>query len=112
MDSKLIQELITETTIEDIPDRYRGIVEITGIEVFAKLSEYAMGDELYFPKLESVIASARNRRIQKEYNGYNVKDLAEKYNLTTPAIGRILKGVSLPGQMDIFDWERYSGKQF
>ena len=59
--------------------------------------------ELYFPKTENIIAPARNRRIKKEWNGYNSKELAEKYNLTTKQIGNILKDEPMIGQMSIFD---------
>lgn len=82
MDEELLNELIEDTTLDDIGERYRGIVEIIGIRNFIKLSNYARGDELYFPKLENVIGPARNRRIKKEFNGYNDKELADRYNLT------------------------------
>ena len=89
---RLTLELIAETTLEDISENYRPVVEIIGIEKFIELSDYAKGDELYFPKVENVIAPARNRRIKKEGDGYNSKELAEKYNLTLKQIGNILKG--------------------
>lgn len=89
---RLTLELIAETTLEDISENYRPVVEIIGIEKFIELSDYAKGDELYFPKVENVIAPARNRRIKKEWDGYNSKELAEKYNLTLKQIGNILKG--------------------
>ena len=88
---ELTRALIEETTLEDISESYRPVVDIIGIEKFIELSEYAKGDELYFPKTENIIAPARNRRIKKEWNGYNSKELAEKYNLTTKQIGNILK---------------------
>lgn len=40
---------------------------------------------------------------KKEWNGYNSKELAEKYNLTTKQIGNILKDEPMIGQMSIFD---------
>ena len=89
---RLTLELIAETTLEDISENYRPVVEIIGIEKFIELSDYAKGDELYLPKVENVIAPARNRRIKKEWDGYNSKELAEKYNLTLKQIGNILKG--------------------
>ena len=84
-------------------NKYTIVVDIIGIEKFIELSEYAKGDELYFPKTENIIAPARNRRIKKEWNGYNSKELAEKYNLTTKQIGNILKDEPMIGQMSIFD---------
>lgn len=47
--------------------------------------------------------SIRNTSGKKEWNGYNSKELAEKYNLTTKQIGNILKDEPMIGQMSIFD---------
>ena len=90
---ELTRALIDETTLDDISESYRPVVEIIGIEKFIELSEYAKGDELYFPKTENIIAPARNRRIKKEWNGYNSKE----------QIGNILKDEPMIGQMSIFD---------
>ncbi len=100
---ELEKALIEETTLEDIAESYRPVVQIIGIRKFIELSEYAKGDELYFPKKENIIAPARNRRIRKEWNGYNLKELAEKYNLTTKQIGNIVKDEPLIGQINLFD---------
>ena len=102
---RLMRELVNETKEEDIADRYRPIVDIIGVDAFVELSIYACGDELYFPKPENILAQARNRRVKKEYNGYNLKELAEKYNLTTVQIRNILKDEPMIGQMSIFDME-------
>lgn len=103
----LTEKLIEETTLEDIAEAYRPVVEIIGVELFARLGDYSRGDELYFPKVESIIAPARNRRIREEWNGYNVKELAEKYNLTTKQIGNILKGEPIVGQLELFDMDGF-----
>lgn len=100
----LMRELMEDITMDDIGEKYRPIVEIIGIEKFVELSDYAKGDELYFPKVENVTAPARNRRIKAEWNGYNSKELADKYNLTVKQISNILKDVPLIGQQSIFDW--------
>ena len=100
---RLMRERVNETKEEDIADRYRPIVDIIGVDAFVELSIYACGDELYFPKPENIVAPARNRRVKKEYNGYNLKELAEKYNLTTVQIRNILKDEPMIGQMSIFD---------
>lgn len=100
---ELREELIRDTTREDIAENYRPIVDIVGVRKFIELSIYAQGDELYFPKCESVLNPARNRRIRKEWNGYNSKELAKKYGLTDMQIRNILKDEPHPGQMSIFD---------
>lgn len=104
MTEELLNELIEDTTIKDINERYKEIVELVGIRKFILLSNYARGEELYFPKLETVVAPARNRRIKKEFNGYNGKELAEKYNLTIKQIQHIMKDEPPAGQISIDEW--------
>ena len=99
-----LRELVRETRPEDIAETYRPVVEIIGIEKFIELSDYAKGDELYFPKVENITAPARNRRIKREWNGYNMKELAERYNLTVKQIGNILKDEPVCGQQNLFDY--------
>ncbi len=104
MKEELLNELVSETRMEDIAERYQEIVKIVGIANFVKLSNYARGDEIYFPKVESVVSPARNRRIKKEFNGSNDKELAEKYNLTLKQIWNILKDEPPAGQMSLDEW--------
>ncbi len=104
MKEELLNELVSETRLEDIAERYQEIVKIVGIANFVKLSNYARGDEIYFPKVESVVSPARNRRIKKEFNGSNDKELAEKYNLTLKQIWNILKDEPPAGQMSLDEW--------
>lgn len=104
VDEKLLNELINDTTIYDIHKRYREIVRLIGIRNFTLLSNYARGDELYFPKAESVLAPARNRKIKQEFNGFNSKELARKYNLTVKQIHGILKYDSPIGQISLEDF--------
>ena len=95
-----MNELIGETTMEDIPERYREVVEIIGVQKFAELSNYAMGAEIYFPKVENIVAPARNRRIRKEYrSGSSDKELSNRYNLTIKQIWNILKEEPPYGQI-------------
>lgn len=101
MKEELLNELVSETRMEDIAERYQEIVKIVGIANFVKLSNYARGDEIYFPKIESVVSPARNRRIKNEFNGSNDKELAEKYNLTLKQIWNILKDEPPIGQMTL-----------
>lgn len=104
MERKMLQELMEDTTIDDIADRYRDIVEIVGVTKFIQLSDYARGHELYFPKAENILAPARNRRIKKEYDGYNEKELADRYNLTIQQIRNIMKDEPPVGQMSFEDY--------
>ena len=109
---ELMEQLVSETTEADIPPKYREIVNIIGVDKFALMSEYAQGDPVYFPKLANITAPARNRHIKQEYNGWNKKELAKKYDLTVKQIECVLRDVPPPGQMSLSDWERESGKKF
>lgn len=103
MNKELKRKLVEETTLDDISETYRPVVKIVGIELFIELSEYARGDQLYFPKTETIIAPARNRRIKAEYNGYNEKELADKYELTVRHVSNILKDEPIYGQISLED---------
>ncbi len=104
MTEELLSDLIGETELGDIPERYWEVVRIIGIRKFAEMSSYARGEEIYFPKVENVVAPARDRRIKREYNGRNAKELADRYNLTVKQIWNILKNEPTPGQISIEDW--------
>lgn len=110
MKKKILEELIADTRPEDISDRYRVVIDIIGIENFVKLGRYTQGDEIYFPKPESIVVPARNRRIRKEYDGSNAANLAQKYDLTIKQIWNILRDVPYPGQISIDDYLKSIGK--
>ena len=109
MKYELLKELIDETRMQDIAERYQEIAKIVGVQKFVELSNYARGDEIYFPKVENVVSPARNRRIKKEFNGSNDKELADKDNLTVKQIWNILKDEPPVGQMTLD--ELFNGKQ-
>lgn len=64
------------------------------------------GTYCYIPKPDYLIRQARNSSIRREYNGYNVKDLANKYHMSTVSIYRILKvAAPVDGQISLFEGE-------
>lgn len=67
------------------------LIEAVGLSAAKKLVEVFGGDAFYFPKVESVIRTARNKKIYKEFTGFNQKELAAKYNLTTRHVREIVK---------------------
>lgn len=79
---------ITNKDFED--DSMALLVEVAGLETAKKIVAALGGDSLYVPKVESVIRLARNRRINKEFTGFNHKELAIKYGLTTRHIRKIV----------------------
>ncbi len=89
---RLQEDLLKLVDERDISPVWQPIVEIIGISGFIGLCQYAMGDEIYFPKADSIAAKVRKRLIREEFNGYNQKELAMKYNLTATQISNIVKG--------------------
>lgn len=104
MTERLLRELMQDTSIDEIPDTYVPLVELVGLENVIRLCQYSMGDKIYFPKAERLVAQARNRRIKQEYNGHNLKELAQNYDLTTNQIGQIVRD-EMPNQISMFDWQ-------
>jgi len=72
-------------------DAMATLIKVVGLVPAKKLVEVFGGDMFYFPKVESVIRTARNRRIYKEFTGYNHKELATRYNLTTRYVRDVVK---------------------
>ena len=62
-------------------------------------------------KAERILAPARNRRIRREYNGRNAKELAKEYDLTTNQILQIVRDLD-PTQISLFEFlDEESGKK-
>ena len=62
------------------------VAEAIGVEATKKMLEIFGGESIYFPKPQSVIRSCRDRRIYHEFNGFNFRELAVRYELTTRQI--------------------------
>lgn len=89
-----LEYLLPYFVTTDIPEAYQPVVDMIGIDAFLKLCQYCMGDEMYFPMVDTVFRKTRNRLIQKEYDGYNSKALAKKYGLTLKQIRNIVNGLN------------------
>ena len=98
------------------PGNIVGMAAIKGLDVIAvtdhnscrncpavlKLAEQYGGASLYIPKVEALVKALRDKRIQKEYNGYNAKELAQKYELSVNWVLNICKDNPLPEQQSLF----------
>lgn len=79
------------TNINDVPEKYKPIIDLIWLDNFIKLCMFANGDELYFPMYDSILRNTRKRLILQEYNGYNMSELSKKYNLSYNQIRTIIK---------------------
>ena len=82
---------IDEITLDDIDEKYRHIAERIGVEQFIELIKGLGGTSWYLPKLDKVLYRAIKRKILREYNNYNKKELALKYGISEKTVERITK---------------------
>ncbi|MDR2018549.1 MAG: hypothetical protein LBQ00_06740 [Syntrophobacterales bacterium] len=85
-----IQTIIPHLTTEDLPESYRQVAAIIGVEAAVRLSEYLGGLPFYFPQLDGILRKKRDQAIKKEFTGTNYRDLAIKYSLTERWVREIL----------------------
>lgn len=78
--------------INDIPLQHRDIAEFLGIDIYINFCENFGGDNIYIPTKKTLVNNIRNKEIYKLYiNGYSIKQLSKKYNLTNSSIRQIIK---------------------
>lgn len=83
-----IEKWMLDVTPEELPDPYSHLARKIGLEATLQLAVELGGENVYFGKLD---VKLRNRRILKEYDGYNVKKLAAKYGLTRRRVEQIVQ---------------------
>ena len=95
---------------EDIPELYSLLISEIGIENTLKVAKLIGGQHVYFNKFETVERPIRNKNIRDEFNGYNFKALAKKYNLTEVTIRNICcdivikkRNKPMDGQLSLLD---------
>ena len=76
--------------ISDLPPQFENIANRLGIEKAKWLFEEFGGTSVYFPTEKMIYKDARDREIVSEYNGFNHKDLAAKYNMSESYIRSII----------------------
>lgn len=73
-------------TLENLPSGQREIAEVIGIENYLKLAKYVNGDTIYIAKYNEVLRPIRDATLQDSFDGYNFKELADKYDLCVRTI--------------------------
>lgn len=86
------------------------IAELIGEEAALVLAKEFSGQQVYFPKYESVMRPVTYAKIREEFNGFNFKYLAKKYGFSEMGIRKIVaedilkkQNEPLPGQVSIDD---------
>lgn len=89
--------LTNDIQLDDLPEEWRQIAELIGLDDTLRLIEARQGEPIHCPKLQSVQRAARNRAIRAEFKkGADYRDLARKFGLTVRWVREILSGDSGP----------------
>lgn len=79
-----------ELKISDLPPQFESLASQLGIEQTILLFKEFRGTCVYFPTEKMIFKEARNREIASNYNGFNIKELVLKYNMSESYIRSII----------------------
>ena len=82
--------MLNRVRSEDVPEGYRDLVDVIGLEAFKNLVRYMGGSMLYVPVEAKVTMNARNRIVRSAFKG-DYKSLAASYNLSEVHVRRIIR---------------------
>ncbi|MBI5550727.1 MAG: hypothetical protein HY911_04410 [Desulfobacterales bacterium] len=77
--------------IDDLTGDARQIAEIIGLPALLALAEQMGGGYIYLPRPDHLSLPARDRGINAEFTGRNIRELANKHNLTLRRIRQITR---------------------
>ncbi len=76
--------------ISDLPTQFENIAMKLGIDKAKWLFEEFGGTSVYFPTEKMIYKEARDREIIAEFNGFNHKELAARFNMSESYIRAII----------------------
>ena len=85
---------LRNVSVEDVPEEWRDVVNLVGLDVFLELCRFLGGENLYLPKIESIEKAGRDREIRARFDGGNYKQLARLFRLSERQIRKIINGES------------------
>lgn len=74
----------------ELDEEKQQVARLIGLENYRKLMETYGGVYIYIPKTDRMKRTERNEKIRSEFNGYNYRELAQKYDLTEVSIRGIV----------------------
>lgn len=77
--------------ISDLPPQFENIANKLGIDKAKWLFEEFGGTSVYFPTEKMIYKESRDREILSKFNGFNIKELASKYNMSESYVRAIIR---------------------
>lgn len=106
--------VVDKIQLEDLDSDQRQLAEIVGMQSYRRLIETFGGVSLYIPKPDSFEVMARNEQLRREFDGYNFRELARKYNLSEVWVRSLvsdrtkdIRGRPIDGQVSLFNMPQH-----
>lgn len=100
----LTEKMAQELTIEMMDDGiWKAVAAEIGTINLIKVLALLNGDKVYIPKPDRILIPARTVLLKKECTGYNHKELANRYGLSTNYIKAICGDSLIEGQCSLFE---------
>lgn len=96
-----IKELNTDDL--ELDEKNKELLSVLGIEKYLEFVKIYGGTRFYVNMYDEVLKNARDKKIKREYNRYNTRYLAAKYNLSEERIRQITRSLGMEGQISLFD---------
>ena len=83
--------LTKEIELEILPDSYKYIAELIGLEKAIVILKHFGGSTIYIPKIDSCNRYYRNKKIVDDYrSGLSYSQISTKYDLTSVSVRNII----------------------
>jgi len=76
--------------LSDLPPQFENIADRIGLDKAKMLFEEFGGTSVYFPTEKMIYKEARDREIISQFNGFNHKELAVKYDMSESYVRSII----------------------
>ncbi len=98
-----MSEWLKNLTADDLPDNYREMADIIGVEATLKLASHYCKQFFYFKSLDEIIARKKAEYIYANFSGNNYDKLARETGYSTRWVREILKSRNSVRQSDLFN---------
>ncbi|MBF0487877.1 MAG: hypothetical protein HQK98_06925 [Nitrospirae bacterium] len=81
---------LSDIMIDDLPEKYRQMAELIGIESVLRLEESYQGEQFYFSSLSKLITQKKKEFVKARFTGNNHKELAKEMGFAVRFIYKLL----------------------